>query len=292
MFYWIWQLSVTAVLIAAGLAYIRGWRKLQQYPLSNSRAFRRATHRALLRFFLGLTLTAIALVSPVHTLAGQYFSIRVLQIMLLIGSVPSLLLSTNPVPILYQGLPTAWRRRAQQKHPLPATPREGLRLLTGPGAAFIAFVAAYWLSFDPALHQASVRYPPLRGLMELALLGAALLYWWHITGALPRLHAPLPLIVRAIYTFIGVAVIKLVGLVVMFSTDEFYSYPETFQLSGLEINDYFMGGILFWVLGGIVYAITGLLLLRSWLSQEESKPGLPESAWATEESMLAPGIKK
>jgi hypothetical protein len=44
--------------------------------------------------------------------------------------------------------------------------------------------------------------------------------------------------------------------------------------------------------GGTVYAVTGFFLVRRWLDEEEEKPSLPEAAWATEEAMLAPGIKR
>lgn len=292
MAFWLWQLSVTAVIGAVGVIYVRGWRRLQRYPLANSAEFRRATHFAFGRFFIGLILAVIALISPLHALAGQYFSLRVAQNLLLVAWIPSLVLSANPLPVLYQGLPRPWRARLAQRRPLPAIVKEAIHFFTAPGAVLLTFAAVFWLWFDPMLHQASVNSPIVRGIEELTLLSVALLYWWHITAALPRFHQPLPWLVRVVYTFLGVFMIKLVGLIVMFSSETFYVYPATFQLSGLQIDDYLMGGIIFWVVGGGVYATTALLLLRRWLAEEEAKPGLPESAWATEEAMLAPGLKK
>jgi hypothetical protein len=33
-------------------------------------------------------------------------------------------------------------------------------------------------------------------------------------------------------------------------------------------------------------------MARQWLAEEADKPALPESNWATDESMIAPGIKR
>ncbi len=286
-------MGVTAVILGAAIIYLRGWRKLQQYrPDQQSPQFVRATHRALAAFLAGLALLSVALVSPLHTLASQYFSMRVTQHLLLIAWIPSLILAANPAPIIWQGLPASWRRRYGKRPSLHPILFQTLHIITAPGAALFIFVSVFWLWYDPVLHQTTVRYAPLRVVEVVTLLGAAGFYWWHITGALPRNHKPLPWVVRVIYTFIGVVAIKFVGLIVMFSEVTLFPYPSAFYVAGLDLDDQRLGGIIFWVLGGAVYATTALLLIRRWLSQEEGKPGLPESNWATEEAMLAPGLKK
>jgi hypothetical protein len=47
-----------------------------------------------------------------------------------------------------------------------------------------------------------------------------------------------------------------------------------------------------WIVGGAAYVMTAILLMREWLMEEEGKPILPESAWATDEALLAPHLKR
>jgi putative membrane protein len=291
--FWIWQLSVTAVLVSASALYLRGWLKLQRYQLARqSPTARRAAHRALALFLAGLALLSIALLSPLHPLAELYFTARTAQHLLLIGAAPSLLLSANPLPVLVQGLPARWLGwLARRSRPVPAVAQTG-RALTSAGAVWVLFAATFWLWYDPALHQATREHGWLRAVEVGSLLGTAVLYWWRITGALPRTHRPLPTVLRIGYTFAGVVAIKAVGVIFMFMPDALYAYAAVFQFGNLAVSDQLLGGVIFWALGGSVYALMALLLLRQWLGQEENKPGLPENAWATDEAMLAPGLKK
>ena len=59
-----------------------------------------------------------------------------------------------------------------------------------------------------------------------------------------------------------------------------------------RINDYIFGGIIAWIVSGLAYAIASIGLINEWLSSEIDKPALPESQWATDDAMLAPGIKR
>ena len=52
------------------------------------------------------------------------------------------------------------------------------------------------------------------------------------------------------------------------------------------------GGIIAWIVSGLAYVIASVALVNEWLSSEIDKPTLPESQWATDEAMLAPGIKR
>ncbi len=53
-----------------------------------------------------------------------------------------------------------------------------------------------------------------------------------------------------------------------------------------------IGGMVVWILGGIVFAWTAVYLARQWLTTEDNKPTLPTVLWDTEEVMIAPGLKK
>lgn len=294
------QLILAAGILLVAITYIQGWRRWQRYRLSQSGSlspeqmalYQRRMRRALIGFFAGLSLLGVVLLSPLYTYSTRYFSMRVAQHLLLLGWIPSLLLSSNPLPVLWQGMPRRVHGRFSSPPALPDALNGAVRFITAPGAAVLIFAGTFWLWYDPVLHLATLNYPWLRAIEIATLLGAAVLYWWHITGALPRIHPLLPWWIRVVYTFIGVVAIKTLGLIVMFTPAVLYPYPQDFYVSGLRVNDEMLGGIVFWIIGGTVYATTALLLIRNWLSREEEKPGLPESAWASEGAMLAPGLKK
>ncbi len=78
----------------------------------------------------------------------------------------------------------------------------------------------------------------------------------------------------------------------MFSDTIIFLYPAPFQMSGLDIDGQRLGGMIFWIIGGSVFLTTAIVLFLRWLAEEENKPNLPESTWASEEAMRAPGWEK
>lgn len=280
-------------ILTIGVVFVRGWRLLHSGQSSSSLPITEqpVTTRSLLSFLAGLGLLTAAIVFPVGYLATQYFSMRVVQHMWLIASVPSLLLLANPLPILWAALPERIRAYGKQVQ-LSAVWRERLRRATHPSVTIIAFISTCWFWYDPLFHQATLSYGWVHTLEIITLFTVALLNWWHVIRALPHIHPPMHWVVRVLYAMISVWPVKLVGLILLFSGEQFYHYPASFRFSGLDINDYSLGAIIAWVVGGTVYAATGFFLVRRWLDEEEEKPALPESAWATDEAMLAPGIKR
>lgn len=277
----VWQVGITAVIILIVVVYVRGRRQQQTKE-----------RLPLIMFLVGLTLLAIALLSPLYRLAGQYFFAHVTQHLLLIAWIPSLILASNPLPTLQQGLPSSWRSRLRTRPSLSPKVQQTIHIITAPGAALLLFASVFWLWYDPTLHAMSVQYAWIRPFEILTLLTAAGLYWWHITCATPYTHKPMPWVIRILYVLIGVFIIKLVGLIVMFSETIIFLYPAPFQMSGLNIDGQRLGGMIFWIIGGTVFLSTAVVLFLRWLAEEESKPGLPESTWGSDEAMRAPGWEK
>lgn len=280
-------LAISLALVVAAV-YVQGWRRLVAVDSITTGL---PTRLARLSFAVGLLLLGVVLLAPVNALAHHYFFIHVVQQLLLVAWVPGLLMAANPLPVLWQGLPAAWQHVLLdwvQRH------REGMRQwqwALAPGTVYVLFTAVYWLWYDPTLHQAMLQYTWLWYLEKVSLLGTALLYWWHVTEALPRFHATLPPIVRVLYVLIGAWPIKLTGAILLFTGASMYAYPEQqSMLLGLDLTANNVGSMIVWTLGGIFYTSTAMLLLRRWLSIEEEKPPLPISHWATREAMRAPGL--
>lgn len=277
-----WVIGI--MLGTAVLVYGRGWRR--QVPNQRPGFWR------IVAFSTAVVILALALLSPLHTLATHYFSLHVLQRLLLVSVVPLAFFSGNPLPVLLAGLPAAWQHKLAQ---LPHTQSRLCRLwqrCTGPVPIWFLFVSTFWLWHDVQIDRLLLQVHWLHRLENMTLLFAAFFYWWHILAASPRLHRPMHPLWRVGYAALGAAPVKLVGLVLMFTSTAVYQYPAEVSLYNLQITDQSLGAAMVWAVGGIVFTWTAVLLMRDWLREEDSKPGLPESVWSSEEMMLAPGFGK
>lgn len=284
----IWDFSIGLVAGTAVIFYVLG---LRQHAAAKSAALLPQPWRSG-TFFAAILVLALAVYSPIHHWATQYFYIHVLQRLLLVAVVPSLLFSGNPLPILLAGLPAssqaALARLPQSRpHALHALVR-----LTAPVPVWFLFVSTFWLWHDVQIDRLLLRMAWVHRLENVTLLGTAVFYWWHIMAASPRLHPPMALLWRVGYAAFGATPVKLVGLVLMFTSTAVYQYPAEISFYNLEVTDQSLGAALVWAVGGIVFTWTAVLLMRSWLAEEGDKPALPESVWASEEMMLAPGFGK
>lgn len=290
------RLLAASVIFFAGLVYLRGWRRLQGMPGTLPDRRSPISTRSLAFFLSGLALLALTLISPLGYLSTQYFSARIVQHMLIVASVPSLLMLSNPVPPLIHGLPDRWRRATLTAIGNPAGRNSAARRFfhwaTAPGVTLLAFLCICWFWYDPIIHQATLKYTWVHAIELISLFGIGLLNWWHITGAWPQTHGSMHPVVRILYAFISIWPVKIIGLILLFITEPFYEYPATFQFTGLDINDYSFGAMIAWIVSGLAYAVAVIALFREWLGDEETKPTLPESAWATDDAMIAPGIKR
>jgi cytochrome c oxidase assembly factor CtaG len=57
------------------------------------------------------------------------------------------------------------------------------------------------------------------------------------------------------------------------------------------MDDQRIAGVIMWVVGGMMYMLAALIIAARWLQKEEGKPALPESTWATEKALAAPGME-
>ena len=291
----VWRLLATVGIFLVGLVYVRGWRRLQAFHKGPPPKDAPASARSIKFFMAGLTLLAVALISPLGHLSTQYFSARIIQHMLLVASIPSLLMFANPVPALIHGLPERGRVTILATRQPGAPPGVGRRFVhgaTAPGVTLLTYLSICWFWYDPHVQAATLRYSIVHAIEILSLLGISLLNWWHITAAWPQTHGRMTPIVRVLYTFISIWPIKIIGLILLFLADSIYDYPATFRFTGFQIDDYIFGAMIAWIVSGLAYSVAAIGLFNELLGHEVDKPALPESNWATDEAMLAPGIKR
>ena len=287
-----WRALAAAGIFLVGLVYLRGWRRLAAFHAGPPPKEAPASTRSLKLFIAGLVLLAVALISPLGYLSTQYFSARIIQHMLLVASIPSLLMIANPIPALLYGLPERRREALLAWGNGETVGRRLIQRATAPGVTLLAFLCVCWLWYDPIIHAATLRHSFVHAIELLSLFAVGLLNWWHVTAAWPQAHGQMTPIIRIMYAFISIWPVKIIGLILLFLTTSIYDYPATFRFSGLDLDDHLVGAMIAWIVSGLAYAVAAVALARQWLAAEADKPALPEANWATDEAMIAPGIKR
>ena len=303
---WDWKIEVIIVLALAGTLYSRGWWQLRQRSHDQVRPYRRTVRsrwRLAVRwrpvaYWAGLISVGLALLSPIDALGQQLFFMHMVQHLLLIMIAPPLLLIANPMPFILWGLPTGWRRSvgrvvSQALHRESGF-RRGLRAVTQPGIIWLVWVISLIGWHDPNLYNAALRYEWVHDVEHLTFFIASLLLWWHLTGAGPRVHRQFGLLGRIGLVLSVVPPNMLTGVVLAFAEEGYYSYYEAVpRLWGFDVlMDQQLGGVIMWVPGSMMYIVAALILIGRFLSQEDRKPHLPESEWASQKAVTAPGMKQ
>lgn len=307
---WGWRVEVILILLLAGTLYTIGWRRLRRRTFGSKarqsdrrqRQTRSAWHLAarwrLIGYWAGLVVIALALMSPIDLLSGQLFFMHMIQHLLLIMIAPPLLLTANPLPFILWGLPDGLRQKvgsaiSRLLH-RQSTSRRWLRTLTAPGAVWLFAVIAIVGWHDPAMYNAALRLEWVHDLEHLFFFAAGMAYWWHVTGAGPRIHKQFGLVGRIAFALAAVPPNMALGVILAFAREVVYThYLSVPRLWGISVlDDQRIGGIIMWVPGSMMYILAALLLAARLLNQEVSKPALPEQAWSGGEALIAPGIRK
>lgn len=302
---WDWKIEVIIVLALAGTLYLRGWWQLRRRARGHERytGYRRAPWRLTaawrpVAYSSGLLIIALALLSPIDALGQQLFFMHMVQHLLLIMIAPPLLLVANPMPFLLWGLPGRWRLRVgsvlgRGLH-RDASVRRALRTATNPGVVWLIWVIVLIGWHDPNMYNAALENEWIHDLEHITFFLASMLFWWHVTGAGPRIHKQFGLIGRTALVVSAIPPNMLTGLVLALATTVIYSYytavPRLWGMSALA--DQQIGGFIMWVPGSMMYIVAALVLIYRILDREDRKPIMPEAKWGSKEAIAAPEMKK
>lgn len=297
---WDWRPDVIITLALAGALFVTGWRRLRQRALSqrlNNRWHAAAAWRPI-SYVAGLVFIGLALMSPLDVLSSQLFSIHMIQHLLLIMIAPPLLLLANPMPFMLWGLPGKWRlkigRGLARLLNGKSRFRHYLRKATTPGVVWMIWLVSIISWHDPNMYNAALRSNFVHDIEHLTFFFGGMLFWWHVTGAGPRIHKQFGLIGRIAFTLSAVPPNMLTGAVIAFAQEPIYTYyNDVPRLMGLSVmEDQQLSGAIMWIPGSMMYIIAALVLISRLLQGESRKPALPESAWGSNEALIAPGLKK
>ena len=304
---WNWRWEVILVLAIAGILYSRGWWRLRRRTFAWGNGNRSRTPRGrwrlavrwrLVLYWIGLFFVAIALLSPIDVLSQQLFLMHMIQHLLLIMFAPPLLLVANPMPFMLWGLPDGARRSfgdflawlLRKDAPF----RNTLMSITHPGFLWLLWVVFLYAWHDPYFYNAALYYEWVHDVEHLSFFITSMLFWWNITQAGPRIHKRIGMIARIALALAAVPANAILGAVLAFTPDVVYTYYLSVpRLWGITVEaDQQIGGVIMWVPGSMMYFIAAFILIARMVGKEERKRPLPESKWATEENLAAPGIEK
>ncbi len=289
---WDWRIDVILLLLIAATLFTRGWWRLRlrekrnghfglrpRSPLSAKRSPKLATGWRLTAYLSGLLCLILALLSPIDVLSGMLFMMHMVQHLLLVMIAPPLLLIANPLPFLLWGMPRKGRQIVSRWLKKEAPFRHWLGKTTTPAIIWIAFLVIYLGWHDPNAYNAALQIGWVHDLEHATFFLSAMLFWWHVTAAGPRIHKRFTPGRRIAYLVAIVPINMLFGMGITFSREPIYSYYTAVpRLWGLTaVQDQMVGGIIMWVPGSMMFLIAALILVsrqfktKAQRSQENTK---------------------
>ena len=270
-----WDLrpEILVPLALLGVLHFAGWLRLRRR--SDGRF---ANRWRLVSYTGGILILALALLSPISVLSGQLFSIHMVQHLLLIMVAPPLLLLANPFPTFLWALPSrmrvaaaaAFRRLARWLAADSIFSRTVLKA-TSPASAWALYVLIFFAWHDGNAYSLALQFGSLHGLEHFTFVGAALLFWWHVTAVAPRVHPKPAQWMRVAYVLAMIPPNMLLGVALSFAQTPIYPYYESVpRLYGLSVmDDQVWGGLIMWIPGSMMYVIAALILLARLLVSAE-----------------------
>lgn len=241
------------------------------YALGVARLWPRITHRGslhtwrILAFALGWLSLALALLSPLDTLADISFAAHMAQHVILAVIAPPLLILGRPIGPFMFAFPCAWRRPLGQRF-FTGLPRTLWRTFTKMPVAASVHGIVVWLWHLPFTYEAALANNAVHHLEHFSLLGSALLFWWSViySGRQGRLGYGS----GVIGLFLTAMHMKLLGILIALAPVPLYpSYAVSTSPWGLSVlEDQQLAGLIMLLPCGATYLVVGLVLMATWLA--------------------------
>lgn len=223
-------------------------------------------------FILGYATLVVALLSPLHSVGEQFFSVHMVQHLLLTLVAAPLLLLSASMPVLLWALPKRDRATVGRLFGQPGAIRSVLQFLTQPLIALGLFVATQWIWHQPVAYDWALENRWAHYFEHISFFLTAILFWWPVIGA-PPLPSPLRYPARLGYTFFGWLPNSVLGAGISLSRAPLYPYyVSAAQSAHIDpLFDQQLAGLIMWVPGDVVFAAILLILFAAYMRDEERK---------------------
>jgi cytochrome c oxidase assembly factor CtaG len=220
----------------------------------------------LLFLSASLFVAFVALESPLGFYADRYFSVHMIQHLLLTLVVAPLFVLGGPVTLALQGATPAARRELL----LPVLHSRALRMLSHPIVSWGLFALVLPLSHVPFFYNLTLRSDVWHGVEHVLLIVSATLFWWPVAGVDPtpaRISHP----ARLLYLFLIMPVMTFTGLTLYNATHVLYPRYAAVAV-GLHhsaLADQNLAGALMWEAGMFLIVPALGAVLIDWMNREE-----------------------
>ena len=176
---------------------------------------------------MGLAVFLYALLSFLDVYGGLLLTVHMIQHLLLLMVVPCLILWANPFPIMLWSLPISWRSAVTRHLQGGAVFRRGLSKITPMPVLYGLYIGGILLWHDPALYNQAQNNGWIHDLEHITFFGCALLFWWPMFSAGPRIHGHVSYLGKMAALLMCVPPHVILGALLSFVEFPVYSYFET-----------------------------------------------------------------
>ena len=214
-------------------------------------------------FAAGLSVWMATLSGPLERLAlNRLYSAYIFQQVVLVMVV---------CPALLAGI-EGWMLRPVLSKPLL---RSFWAVLTRPPVALLVFVFVFMLIHIPTVCNQVCHVKPFYHTVRISLFLAGLILWWPLLSPMaefPRLSQPM----QGLYLLALMLAMSVVGAPVTLADTVLYHFymggPHPLGISPLEDQE--LGGLLMWVVQGLILTVLAALIFVRWLSRTEPRSRL------------------
>jgi putative membrane protein len=161
-----------------------------------------------------------------------------------------------------------------------------------PGVTWLVFITVYIGWHDSTAYNTALIYSWVHDIQHITFFGAALLYWWPIVGAAPRVHGQFPGWGKLAYLIGTIPPNMFIGVSIAFASEVLYSYylsvPRIWGVTVMQ--DQQLSGAIMWIPGSMMFLVAALIILARMFGREKRPEDL-ERAWDNEATMIAPGLE-
>jgi putative membrane protein len=252
----LWQLS-PEILLALAIVGLIFWRG-SGHGLVESRW-------RIAAFFGGLAALFIALISPVEELADHIFAVHQVEHMLLRSVAPMLLFLSAPQAAMVRGSPS-WLTRSLAGN---GWLRRLISVVRIPAIATLLFLLSSTFWMIPYYHDMAIENEPIHYLWHVTLLLSGLAFFSVIFDRRTPPHGP------GLGTRLAMFVAAALGNIVLgafLSLKDVPLYSAYLQLGHMwnvsELTDEQTGGIIMWIPGTMMFAMSAIWVVYSWAREE------------------------